>query len=65
MNRFNFLYVICFLLGGLLCGGCSKEGIDTFDESLATVTVPWNSVVVLERSGGGGCGGECPVEVGG
>ena len=51
MNRFNFLYVICFLLGGLLCGGCSKEGIDTFDESLATVTVPWNSVDVRTYPG--------------
>ncbi|MFR4038088.1 MAG: hypothetical protein ACLTZT_10010 [Butyricimonas faecalis] len=30
-------------MSGLLCGGCSKVGIDTFDETRATVTVPWNS----------------------
>ena len=51
MNRFNFLYAICFLLSGLLCGGCSKVGIDTFDETQATVTVPWNSVDVRTYPG--------------
>ena len=51
MNRFNFLYAICFLLSGLLCGGCSKVGIDTFDETQATVTVPWNVVDVRTYPG--------------
>lgn len=51
MKRFSFLYILCFLSGCLLWNGCSKEGINTFDETYATVTVPWNSVDVSTYPG--------------